>query len=351
MKTIIEKCRAGLLALLFVGAAAMAVPFLAGGEAQAQQARIGVAAAVRGDVSVISGASVRRPSGGEAMRLGDRVQTQVQSGMQVLLLDESVFTVGESNDLVIDRFIYDPDRSVGEIAARTTQGVLRFVSGGVSAISPNGVTIQTPSATIGTRGTSIDVIVGAQAVALAQAAGLIPPGASVDPATAVFVVLRGPDTNYAGISQRGRVVVQTAGGTVEVRSPGFGVFIPSTGAGPIGPSVVPITVNTAVTNAIELPGVGITTTLEGVDFTELPDSDQVVTQQNVGSPEASDPLPDLPAIESVVPQFDPGPLMGTTVMPPMASDFTTQASCEAAGFSWDAAYLTTAPLFCQEITF
>lgn len=309
MNAIVAKCRTGLM-LMLVGAAVLAtLPLLVGGEAQAQQTRIGVAAAVRGDVEVRSGASVRRPSGGDAMRLGDRVQTQAQSGMQVLLLDESVFTIGESNDLVIDRFVYDPDRSVGEIAARTTQGVLRFVSGGVSAISPNGVTIETPSATIGTRGTSVDIIVGAEAVALAQAAGLIPPGATVDPATAVFVVLRGPDTNYAGISQRGRVVVQTAGGSVEVRSPGFGVFVPSSGAGPVGPSVVPVTVNTAVTSAIELPGVGVTTTLEGVDFTELPDVQEVERGQNVGSPEITDPLPDLPPVESIVPQFDPGPEM------------------------------------------
>jgi hypothetical protein len=70
---------------------------------QSQQSQVGVAAAVRGSVQVQSGGAARAPSGGEAMLLGDRVVTQRQSGMQVLLLDESVFTIGESNDLVIDQ--------------------------------------------------------------------------------------------------------------------------------------------------------------------------------------------------------------------------------------------------------
>jgi len=238
-----------------------------------QQAQVGTAAAVRGSVEVRSGASVRAPSGGDAMLLGDRVVTQRQSGMQVLLLDESVFTIGESNDLVIDRFVYDPDRSVGEIAARSTQGFLRFVSGGVGAIAPQNISIETPSATIGSRGTTFDVVVGVEAVALAQAAGLIPPGTVVDPATAVFVVLRGPDTNYNGITQRGRVVVQTPVGSVEIRREGFGVFVPSAGAGPIGPGPVPSGVQSQIIAAIELPSVGSTLQVGGVEITELPSID------------------------------------------------------------------------------
>jgi hypothetical protein len=240
---------------------------------QSQQSQVGVAAAVRGSVQVQSGGAARAPSGGEAMLLGDRVVTQRQSGMQVLLLDESVFTIGESNDLVIDRFVYDPDRSVGEIAARSTQGFLRFVSGGVGAIAPQNVSIETPSATIGSRGTSFDVVVGAEAVALAQAAGMIPPGTVVDPATAVFVVLRGPSTSYGGITQRGRVIVQTAGGSVEIRRQGFGVFVPAAGAPPIGPAPVPGTVQSQIIASIELPSVGTTRTVNGVTLTELPSID------------------------------------------------------------------------------
>lgn len=237
------------------------------------QAQVGVSAAVRGSVEVRSGGVSRAPSAGEALLLGDRVRTQVRSGMQVLLLDESVFTVGESNDLVIDRFVYDPNRGVGEIAARSTQGFLRFVSGGVGAIAPQNISLTTPSATIGTRGTSIDVIVGPQAVALARQLGLIGPNDQVDPSTAVFVILRGPAVTYNGITQRGRVIIETPAGSVEVRREGYGVFVPFTGAPPSIATLVPLSVSQTVVESIELPGIGITQQVGGVDVSELPSID------------------------------------------------------------------------------
>lgn len=256
----------GGLCAVFIGFALAGL----GANAIAQQAQVGVSAAVRGSVEVVSGAQARTPRGGEAMLLGDRVRTQSQSGMQVLLLDESVFTVGESNDLIIDRFVYDPDRGLGEIAARSTQGFLRFVSGGVGAIAPQNMSLTTPSATIGSRGTTFDVVVGPQAVALAQAAGLIPPGTLIDPATAVFVILRGPASIYNGITQRGRVIVETAGGSVEIRREGYGVFVPAAGAAPIGPVAVPGSVDSLVVAAIEVPTAGGLRSLDGVDLIQLP---------------------------------------------------------------------------------
>lgn len=233
------------------------------------QSQVGVSAAVRGSVDVRSGGVSRAPLAGEVMLLGDRVRTQLRSGMQVLLLDESVFTVGESNDLVIDRFVYDPDRGIGEIAARSTQGFLRFVSGGVGAIAPQNISLTTPSATIGTRGTSIDVVVGPDAVALARQLGLIGPDDQVDPTTAVFVILRGPAVQYGGITQRGRVIVETPAGSVEVRREGYGVFVPFVGAPPSEAVLVPLTIIQSVVESIELPGVGITQQTGGVNITDL----------------------------------------------------------------------------------
>lgn len=256
------------------------------------QSQVGVSAAVRGSVEVNSGGASRTPLAGQAMLLGDRVRTQAQSGMQVLLLDESVFTVGESNDLVIDRFVYDPDRGVGEIAARSTQGFLRFVSGGVGAIAPQNISLSTPSATIGTRGTAIDVIVGPEAVALARQLGLIGPNDRVDPTTAVFVMLRGPAVEYGGITQRGRVIVETPAGSVEVRREGYGVFVPFTGAPPSIATLVPLVLSTEIIESIELPGVGITRRAGGVDVTELPGID-FSPGEVLNMPEPGDNNPDV----------------------------------------------------------
>ena len=70
----------------------------------AAQERAGVSAAVRGDVQVASAASGaagtvvgRQARGGEPIFLGDRIRSAADSGMQLMLLDETTFTIGPSS--------------------------------------------------------------------------------------------------------------------------------------------------------------------------------------------------------------------------------------------------------------
>ena len=80
----------------------------------------------------------------------ERIQTDNRGVTQILFLDGTNLTVGPNSDLVIDRFIYDPDTSAGELATKLGRGVLRFVGGQVS--KRGRASIATPVAVIGVRG-------------------------------------------------------------------------------------------------------------------------------------------------------------------------------------------------------
>lgn len=69
--------------------------------------------------------------------------------MQVLLVDGSTFTVGPGSDLVIDKFVYDPQKKVGQISASFC--VMRFVGGKISK-NEGGVTVNTPAGALAIRG-------------------------------------------------------------------------------------------------------------------------------------------------------------------------------------------------------
>ena len=71
--------------------------------------------------------------------------------MQVLLVDGSTFTVGPGSDLVIDKFVYDPNKKSGEVVASFSKGVMRFVGGKISK-NEGGVTVNTPSGALAIRG-------------------------------------------------------------------------------------------------------------------------------------------------------------------------------------------------------
>ena len=90
---------------------------------------IGRSSAVRGDVFVTTTGAQRRAQVRQAIRLQDQVLTKDDSALQILLLDRSTFTVGQNARITIDRFVYDPDTSVGTISARAAKGAFRFMSG------------------------------------------------------------------------------------------------------------------------------------------------------------------------------------------------------------------------------
>jgi len=208
------------IALDMMGGCAMALmglSVLSGPVLAAQQA--GVAAGVIGSLRVSEG---ERPApeavkSGMDMLLGDRVNSAAASRMQVLLLDETVFTIGPDSDLVIDEFVYDPSSQAGRLTANFTKGVLRYVSGKVAATNPTAVTIRSRDATIGVRGTALFIMDDPESTDGAQFIGLLGPGGR----------------NDGGLKVGGMTVTTPQGGTDIFRA-GYGTFVtPGQAPGPV----------------------------------------------------------------------------------------------------------------------
>src|SRR6202167_4244090 len=79
----------------------------------------------------------------------EKIQTTATGSVQVLFIDKTTLNVGPNSTLVIDRFVYDPATTKGELALSLGKGVMRVV-GGVATHS-EGATIRTPVAAIGLR--------------------------------------------------------------------------------------------------------------------------------------------------------------------------------------------------------
>jgi len=165
--------------------------------------RIGAAAAVKGLVKAQApGAAVGRVlESGKPVYLRDHVTTDAAGRMQVLLLDQTVFTLGPNSDMVLDEFVYDPATDAGKVTARVAKGVFRFVTGKVARKDPANMKIDLPVGTIGIRGT-----IGAAQVS--------------DQGSTV--ILLGPGANNNANENPGAVAASNAGGTTLLTQPGFG---------------------------------------------------------------------------------------------------------------------------------
>lgn len=115
------------------------------------EAKVGVTSVTDGEpLGQPPTASERILRVGIDVQANERVTTKADDRAHVVFLDGTALTIGPNSVLVIDRYVYDPDRKTGDIALSTTRGVFRFVGGAISKNSE--VTVKTPSATIGIRG-------------------------------------------------------------------------------------------------------------------------------------------------------------------------------------------------------
>ena len=168
--------------------------------------QIGVTAALRGDVvrtaSLQSGAAIGQMSSGQTVFLGDDIKVGNQGRLQVMLLDETVFTLGANSVMRIDEFVYDPaDAANARLSTSITQGAFRFVSGQIAKSDQNAMKVNLPGATIGVRGTSV--------------AGDVSTDGSAS------IILLGPAPNNALGLPAGAISVANEFGSVDINRPGF----------------------------------------------------------------------------------------------------------------------------------
>lgn len=196
--------RNALLALAFLVPAGPAA-------AAAVLTNIGVAAAVRGSIRATApGQTVgREVTSGKPVFLNDHVTTGAGARMQILLLDETTFTIGPNSDMVLDEFVYDPNTGAGKVSASITKGVFRFVTGKVAQRDPSDMKVRLPVGTIGIRGTMVE--------------------GSVDGQNA-DILLTGPGPENNANERPGGITVTNAGGSTDIDSSGYGTSIVNGGA-------------------------------------------------------------------------------------------------------------------------
>ncbi len=139
---------------LLAGVLAVAVLACAAAPEFALADKIGVASSVKNQVQRVSPAPAQQISAGSELIANEHIRTGEASSAQLLFLDETSVSLGAQSDLVLDRFVYNPNRGSGNVVLSTARGALRFVTG---AQNPTNYTIKTPVATIGVRGTIAEI--------------------------------------------------------------------------------------------------------------------------------------------------------------------------------------------------
>ena len=84
----------------------------------------------------------------------ETVRTAEKSAARIVFQDQTKLEIGALSEVVLDRFVYDPNRSNSEVAVSIAKGIARFTTG---VLRHESYKINTPAATIGVRGTVLNL--------------------------------------------------------------------------------------------------------------------------------------------------------------------------------------------------
>ena len=89
----------------------------------------------------------------------DVVRTGVDGSVGITMRDNSLLSAGPNSILSLERFEFDPTTNDGRFDAQLRRGTLAVVSGRIAKKTPQAMTVRTPSAVLGVRGTEFVVSV------------------------------------------------------------------------------------------------------------------------------------------------------------------------------------------------
>ena len=116
---------------------------------------VGIVGAISGTVKT----ETRELKVGDKIYLNETILSGANAGTQILLLDQSTFTIGSDSEVIMDTFIYDPSTNDGKIVAKVKEGSLKVISGLISKKNPDALTVEVPEGTLGSRGTEFQTVV------------------------------------------------------------------------------------------------------------------------------------------------------------------------------------------------
>ena len=119
------------------------------------QTRVGEAAVVKNEVLRVAGPATTQINVGDALLRDEVVRTGLDSATRLVMADSTNLSLGPNASLKLDRTVFDDDHHYRDVAIRVTSGAVRFVTGNSEKAAYK---ITTPLATIGVRGTTLDIL-------------------------------------------------------------------------------------------------------------------------------------------------------------------------------------------------
>ena len=120
-------------------------------------ADIGQIKVAKGQVSVERSGQPMPGLVGTRLQTADTVRTGADGSVGITMYDDSLLSAGPNSMFSLDRYAFDTTTNKGQFDTSLRKGSLAVISGRIAKESPDAMTVRTPSAILGVRGTEFIV--------------------------------------------------------------------------------------------------------------------------------------------------------------------------------------------------
>jgi hypothetical protein len=113
----------------------------------------------RGAVAIERGGQALAATVGVRLQAADVVKTGADGSVGITMSDNSLLSAGPNSVVSLDRYAFDTTTNLGRFESSLQRGSLAVVSGRLAKQSPDAMTVRTPGAVLGVRGTEFAVSV------------------------------------------------------------------------------------------------------------------------------------------------------------------------------------------------
>lgn len=121
-------------------------------------------ASAAGRIKTVSGAAFIVRNGaaipaqaGQVVYEADALRTGADGKIGVTLKDDTRLALGPASEVRLEKFAYAPGTASLGMVLKFVQGVTAYVSGRLAKLAPDSIRLETPSAIVGVRGTTLAI--------------------------------------------------------------------------------------------------------------------------------------------------------------------------------------------------
>ena len=124
-----------------------------GGNVSADVEHIAIVKNIEGTIDIVRGSATNRAASGDKLFVSDQLKSAAGSTAGVVFKDGTLLTVGPSSDIKLRDYAYEPQNDKYAFSLYLDKGSAVYSSGQIGKLAPQVVKVDSPTASVGVRGT------------------------------------------------------------------------------------------------------------------------------------------------------------------------------------------------------